>query len=229
MHIDSFLFNKYHKVRVHKEGAPFLKQHVLFYSVVFLLCFLLGFIQAPFYLIALLLIISVSWYMYVQISPILFSKDVHKSEKFILKHQKNPMYHFYYAIANNLDDEAEAALAKFNAKYKNSHRQALMNTTFALYRNDVSGAKKHAVSIKPPVYRTYYEALIAVKSRQYEGAKRLAEQLPKGWMKESVLSEVSHKQGNKTSAKKHAESAYEQTRGLQRYLIYKNNETFFAS
>ncbi|OHR63603.1 hypothetical protein HMPREF3291_16205 [Bacillus sp. HMSC76G11] len=206
-----------------------MKQHVLFYSFVFLLCFLLGFIQAPFYLIALLLIFSMSWYMYIQISPILFSKDVHKSEKFILKHQKNPMYQFYYAIANNLDDEAEAALAKFNAKYKNSHRQALINTSFALYRKDVSEAKKHVVSIKPPVYRTYYEALIAAQSRQYDAAKRLAEQLPKGWMKESVLAEISQKQGNRASAKQHAESAYEQTRGLQRYLIYKNNETYFAS
>lgn len=206
-----------------------MKQHVLFYSFIFILSFLLGAIQAPIPLIGLLLIVSMGGYMYVQISPILFTKDVEKSEKYLLKHQKNPMYQFYYAIANNMDAEAETALAAFNTKYKNSYRQALMHTIYAVYKKDIQTAKENAGAIKQAQYRQYYEAFIAIESKQLNKAREIADRLPQGWMKESIHSEIFEKQGNKTLAKEHANKAFEQTRGLQRYMIYKNNESYFAS
>ncbi|PLR66900.1 hypothetical protein [Bacillus sp. UMB0893] len=206
-----------------------MKMHVLFYTFIFLLCFLLGTIQAPIPLIGLLLIVSMGGYMYVQISPILFSKDVKKSEKYLIKHQKNPMYQLYYAIANNKDAEAETALAAFNAKYKNSYRQALLNTTYAVYKKDLQAAKENVRAIKQASYRLYYEAFIAIESKQLNKAREIADQLPQGWMKESIYAEIFEKQGNKTLAIEHAKKAFEQTRGLQRYMIYKNNESYFAS
>jgi hypothetical protein len=190
---------------------------------------LLGAIEAPIPLIGLLLIVSMGGYIYFQISPILFSKDIEKSEKYLIKHQKNPMYQLYYAIANNMDAEAESAFAKFNAKYKNSYRQALLNTAYAIYKKDIQTARENVGAIKPVQNRLYYEAFIAIESKQLNKAREIADQLPKGWMKESILAEVFEKQGNKTLAKEHALKAFEQTRGLQRYMIYKSNESYFVS
>ncbi|KEZ50579.1 hypothetical protein AZ46_0207900 [Metabacillus indicus LMG 22858] len=206
-----------------------LKQHIIFYTVIFLGCFLLGFFEAPIYLIGLLLTLSMGWYMYVQISPVLFSKDIRKSESYILKHQSNPMYQFYYAVANNLDDEAEEAMGKFQSKYKNSERRALIQTTYALYKQEPSEAKKYLHLIKSPAYRTYYEGLIAAESRKFKEARDHAERLQEGWMKNSILAEMAEKQGKKSEAKERAAMAFEQTRGLQRYILYKNFEAYLAS
>lgn len=156
--------------------------------------------------------------------PILWTRDVRKTEHYLQKNRKDPMLQFYYALANQVDDQVEEELNRLITKYKDRRKQALFQTIYALHKQDVEMAKIHVMNIQPSTYQTYYLAAIALEEGKFDEAVEYAKRIPTKWMKDTIQCELARKQGEMKRACQFAEQAIEQTRGLQRYTLVKQFE-----
>ncbi|WP_088043681.1 hypothetical protein [Bacillus sp. EAC] len=156
--------------------------------------------------------------------PLFISVNVSKIEKFLLKNKQNPLYFFVYSTANNLNSEAEESYIKILIKYKNSSRQAIYKTAYAIYKKDTFGANANVHLIKQKEYRQYYQALIAILEGDMSKARLVADKINSIWMRETILAETYEKEGDIDKATEYAISALVKTRGVQRYSLYKNFE-----
>jgi hypothetical protein len=72
--------------------------------------------------------------------------------------------------------------------------------------------------------REYYQALIFIEEGKFQEALSIAEKINSSWMKHTIEAEVDLKEGNEEKAKTKAKQAISETKGLQKYALYKNFE-----
>ncbi|MBB6451798.1 putative negative regulator of RcsB-dependent stress response [Salirhabdus euzebyi] len=197
--------------------------NIVFYVTLFAQGLVLAMLDVEFVpaMIIILLVVGVLSY-FRMFYPLYGTKDIEKTEKFLLMNKKNPFFHFVYAVANDQKDEVEHSFEKVMAKYKAPARQALHTIIYALYKKDAEQAREQLPHIQPAKYQSYYEALVLVEEGKMDEAQAVADNQLTGWMKETVRAEILLKAGDKDEAKGILEQAMLETKGLQCYLMYKN-------
>ncbi|MDP5277184.1 hypothetical protein [Chengkuizengella axinellae] len=172
--------------------------------------------------VMVIIILSIAGVMMMSIIPnfitIYFTKDMGRVSKYLEK-SKNPIYNFYYAIANDNEIEVENALKKIDKKYKNTKWSSLFRVLHAHYKRDFAFIHNQLNNIKIKSFKAYYESLIEIENGNFKKAQDMAINLSKPWMVKVVLSELSIKKGDIEEAKMHLDKAIEMTRGMQRYSL----------
>lgn len=158
--------------------------------------------------------------------PLLWMKDIGKLEKYLQKNLKDPLTNLHYALANQLDDQVDEATDQLLQKYRNQKRRALFQTISALYKNDLEAAEKYAELIEPKQYYYYYAVALATEKGNKEEAYHLLENVTIPWMQAALKCELERKAGNLEEAERFAMQAFEKTRGVQRYILYKEYERY---
>ncbi|WP_026021808.1 hypothetical protein [Bacillus timonensis] len=174
------------------------------------------------FILSMLVIVILSTYLFVY--PIYWEKNVKKIESYLVKRRKNPMFKLYYGMGNRIDQDVKEATDVLLRKYKQPARQALFKTLHALYEDDILRVKSDVDEIQPPQYKAYYKAIVAVEEGNLDKAKELGKQIKSEWMKHALASGIAKKAGNHDEYVAEIQKAYEKTRGLQRYVIYKQYE-----
>jgi hypothetical protein len=205
-----------------------IKFYLLFITLLIMASFTLGFFNINSSIVDIIIIISVVILLVRYFYPLLISVNIGSIENFLLKNKKNPLLHFIYATANNLNEEAEESYIKLLMKYQNSNRQAIYKTEYALFKKDSNEANANVHLIKHLDYKLYYEALIAIIEGDFNKVRLNSKKIKSAWMKETILAEMYLKENNMEKAKEYATLALLKTRGLQRYTLYKNFETLIG-
>jgi hypothetical protein len=86
-------------------------------------------------------------------------------------------------------------------------------------------AKAISMQIKQIHTKEYYDALIFIEKGNLNRAREISFKMKTLWKKNTILAEINLKEGNKEEARKFAIEAMLKSRGVQRYLIYKNFES----
>ncbi|OEH94231.1 hypothetical protein [Bacillus solimangrovi] len=192
-------------------------------GLVFIISLIMSYLEYGLTLTLLVSFLIISFGIFLPYYHTIFQqKNVTKIEKFLIRNKKQPIYQFYYAIANELDDEIEASLEKVLKKQKLAPKRAIIEVIYHLYKKDRRSAKEKIELIENPLLKKYYEASIQIDERRYRVAEPMINELTQDWMKDALYSEIALKKQNRKQAIKHAKAAYENAKGLQKYMLYKS-------
>ncbi|OAB38779.1 hypothetical protein PMSD_07160 [Paenibacillus macquariensis subsp. defensor] len=118
----------------------------------------------------------------------------------------------------------ESLIDSLLAKYKDPNKQALYKAIYGIYRKDMSTVKNELIHIKSKDFRYYYESYVHIEEGNLELARTTAAKVSKPCMISSLRSEIELRSGNRQEAIQLASQALQSSRGLQRYIVYKNYE-----
>lgn len=179
-------------------------------------------VDIPFWILIVVIILITIAVSYLPIMVNLYiTDDMRKVEKFLEARLNQPIFHFYYALANKDDFQVEKALREVREKYKKGHYNIIYSVTYAAYKGKLMEEKDYIAQIKQPALRLYYEGLLAVEEEELDLASQLACEQKKPWMREAILADVASKRGERDLEMQHKQEAIRLTRGLQRYLLVK--------
>lgn len=203
----------------------FVKRTLIYILVAIPLIFLLNYlkVEGP----AAIVIIFLT-FLAVTLGPLFYTilgtRNLVKIERFLLANRSIPSYYINYTVANRLDDEFEETMAKLLKQYKQKNKQALFKTLQAHYNKDIQNVLHEIELIQPVEYRHYYQAYYYIERREFAEAHDHINRISKAWMKQSLLSYMEYKQGNRPRAIELAEEAMQAARGLQLYVMVKTFE-----
>lgn len=185
-----------------------------------------GFMELPFWIMMVaIFIVVIPISLYPIINSLYLTININKVEQFLVKRKKQPVYRYYYSLANRDREETDEALKVLMEKYKNNpHWKAVFEVAYAAHFNNLLSVKNQINDIKQKEIRDYYSALVLVEQQDFENARILSNQLKKAWMKESVLAVIAKNRGRDEEALNHKNKAIEHARGLQRYILMKEQE-----
>ncbi|KAA0549276.1 hypothetical protein FZW96_05020 [Bacillus sp. BGMRC 2118] len=201
-------------------------QMLLNFIIALLLGLISGYYDFPLWITLIILsIILLPMNLYPIINSLYLTKDHDKVEKFLIQRKKQPMYMFYYALANDNKEESEDALERLRSRYKqNPHWKAVFEVAYALHFHSLLSVKEKIGDIKQKDARDYYEALVSIEQGDSEAAIEAVNPMKKQWMKESILAAVAKKKGMREEARNHENAAIEHAKGIQRYILVKVQE-----
>lgn len=156
--------------------------------------------------------------------PMFAEKRVDRLEKFLLKQKRIPAIYINYVLANRLDEEAEVLMEQLLRKYKRPAVQAQFVAAYGAYRNDTDAVRKAVPLIRMQDYRAYYEAFLFIEDGRADQARTMIESIKKPSMRFALLAELDRKEWRHESAVMHAREAFRASRGVQRYVLYKEYE-----
>lgn len=181
-----------------------------------------AFADIPFWILLIVILFVTAVVAYLPIVMNLYiTEDMKKVERFIEARLNQPVFHFYYALANEDEFQVEKALREVRNKYKKGYYYTVYSVTYAAYKGKLVEERDGIAQIKQPALRQYYEGLLAIEDGELERASQLAREQLKPWMKEAILAEVARKHGEWELEIKHQQEAIRLTRGLQKYLLVK--------
>ncbi|WP_017754134.1 hypothetical protein [Calidifontibacillus oryziterrae] len=196
--------------------------------VAFVINFIMNYLQFNSVIILIVtFLIVLAGLLYPTYRTLLSETKVEKVEKFLLKKRKMPTYAFIYALANNDEEEALAALNKLLKINKQTHKQALFKTMYHLYKKDLAAVKEEIEYIKPELYKNYYKTALLVEEGEFSEARQLASQITKRWMQHALFAEIEKEEDNCAEAARFAKLALAEAKGLNRYSLYKAYERDF--
>ncbi|WP_391557786.1 DUF2892 domain-containing protein [Robertmurraya sp.] len=196
------------------------------FSIILGFAIVLGVIAAlvdiPFWILIVVILLITAAVSYLPIMMNLYiTDDMKKVERFLEARLNQPIFHFYYALANEDIFQVEKALRDVREKYKKAHYYMIYSVTYAAYKGKLVEERDSIAQIKQPALRLYYEGLLAIEEEELERASQLASEQKKPWMKEAILAEVAVNRGNHELTIQHQQEAIRLTHGLQRYLLVK--------
>jgi hypothetical protein len=196
------------------------------FSIILGFAIVLGVIAAlvdiPFWILIVVILLITAAVSYLPIMINLYiTDDMKKVERFLEDRLNQPIFHFYYALANEDFFQVEKALRDVREKYKKAHYYMIYSVTYAAYKGKLVEERDIIAQIKQPALRLYYEGLLAIEEVELARASQLASEQKKPWMKEAILAEVAVNRGNHELAIQHQQEAIRLTHGLQRYLLVK--------
>ncbi|TDK61782.1 hypothetical protein E2K98_12905 [Bacillus salipaludis] len=201
-----------------------MKTHIIFIGIIFVISFTLGYFDVNWILYLITIFGVLSAYLYLLYSPILFTNDILKTEAFLKKNQNKPIFYLIYSLANHLESNVEDAISKVLLKYKSPTKQAHFIAIYSLYKHDIERAKASVGQIQVLKNKEYYQALICIEEGKLKEALTIGNKIDSSWMKHTINAEVYLKEGNEEKARNYAKQAIRETKGIQKYLLYKNFE-----
>lgn len=155
------------------------------------------------------------------------SSNVEKIEKLLIANRKNPYYNLIIALAEDNTEQIKSSINTLLIKYKSKTKQALYKTILALHKKEIQTAKEHIKYIRPLPYQYYYQGYVYIEEGNYAEASKMVELIPQKWMKLALLSEIKFRSNEYREALDLAHQAYQHSRGIQKYSIYKTFQRQF--
>ncbi|KAA8745745.1 hypothetical protein [Paenibacillus sp. UASWS1643] len=156
--------------------------------------------------------------------PLVFDKRIDRLESFLFKQQNTPGTYIIYVLANRLDDEVELVMEQIMQKYKRRTTQAQFKAAYGLYRKDMFAIRQAVSHINLSDYRTYYESILLLEDGKSEEARERLQSIKKQWMRSTLLAGIELQAENRDTAIQHAHEALNSSRGVNRYVLYKEYE-----
>ncbi|MBP1906782.1 hypothetical protein J2Z32_003446 [Paenibacillus turicensis] len=156
-----------------------------------------------------------------------FSSDLKKIEKALTSNRSVPIFNLYLALGSRDDEKVDICVEALLNKYKLPSRQALFKTIHAMYKEEILTVKEEIKLIKPQTYQYYYEALLCIEEFNITSAEKYIDMIDKPWMKLVLLSTLKLRLGDDLEAYQLSLQALEQSKGIQKYAIYKSMEKEF--
>ncbi|APO45906.1 hypothetical protein BS614_18995 [Paenibacillus xylanexedens] len=156
--------------------------------------------------------------------PLVFDKRIDRLASFLSKQQNTPGTYIIYVLANRLDDEVELVMEQIMQKYKRRTSQAQFKAAYGLYRKDMFAIRQAVPHIGLSDYRTYYETILLLEDGKSEDARERLQSIKKQWMRSTLLAGIEVKANNRDTAIQHAHEALNSSRGVNRYVLYKEYE-----
>ncbi|OMF05839.1 hypothetical protein BK131_28625 [Paenibacillus amylolyticus] len=197
----------------------------IFYLAVFVFVLLMTwndyslFLTIGFVLIAALIMFMLRFYY-----PLSLEKRIDRVEIFLRRQQNTPGIYINYVLANRLDDEAELVMEQIMQKYKWKSTQASFKAAYGLYRKDMFAIRQAVPHIGLSDYRTYYETILLLEDGRSDEARERLQSIKKKWMRSTLLAYIELKAENRDTAIQHAHEALNSSRGVDRYVLYKEYE-----
>ncbi|MEC0127006.1 hypothetical protein [Paenibacillus pabuli] len=156
--------------------------------------------------------------------PLSLETRIDRVESFLRKQQKTPGVYIYYVFANRLDDEAELTMEQIRGKYTQKVTQATYSAAYGFYRKDMVAVHEAVQNMRLSDYRTYYETILLLEDGQSDEARERLQSIKKQWMRSTLLAGIELKAENRDTAIQHAHEALNFSRGVNRYVLYKEYE-----
>lgn len=156
--------------------------------------------------------------------PLSLEKRIDRVEIFLRKQQNTPGIYINYVLANRLDDEAELVMEQITQKYKRKSTQASFNAAYGLHLKNMFAIRQAVPHIGLSDYRTYYETILLLEDGKSEDARERLQCIKKQWMRSTLLAGIELKAENRDTAIQHAHEALNSSRGVNRYVLYKEYE-----
>lgn len=156
--------------------------------------------------------------------PLLLEKRIDRLESFLRKQKKMPAIYINFVLSNRLDDEARLIIEQLMSKYKQAETQALYKAAFGVYRKDMAIVREAVPYIRKSDYRAYYETILLIENGESDQARETLESIKKHWMRLALLVEMEIKAGRHEAAIQYARKAVNSSRGVHRYVLYKEYE-----
>lgn len=177
-----------------------------------------------FFTIGVVLIAAFIMFMLRFYYPLSLEKRIDRVEIFLRKQQNTPGIYISYVLANNLDDEVELVMEQIMQKYKRRTTQAQFKAAYGLYRKDMFAIRQAVPHIGLSDYRTYYETILLLEDGNSDEARERLQSIKKQWMRSTLLAGIELKAENRDTAIQHAHEALNSSRGVNRYVLYKEYE-----
>lgn len=159
--------------------------------------------------------------------PLLLETRINRLESFFLKQKNKPSIYIYYVLANRLDEEANAIMNQLLLKHKRAGTLAIYKAAYGIYRKDMNAVREAIPDIQLAEYRNYYKTIVQMEDGEREQALATLESIKKPWMRFALLAELERKAGRIEKAVVYAKKAFSASRGVQRYVLYKEYEREF--
>ncbi|MDT9717684.1 hypothetical protein QVE09_02160 [Paenibacillus sp. ClWae2A] len=156
--------------------------------------------------------------------PLSLEKCIGRVEIFLREQQNTPGIYINYVLANRLDDEAELVMEQIMQKYKRKATQASFKAAYGFYRKDMFAVRQAVPHIGLSDYRTYYETILLLEDGKSNQARERLQSIKKQWMRSTLLAGLELKAENRDTAIQHAHEALNSSRGVNRYVLYKEYE-----
>lgn len=200
-------------------------QYKILIVIAFIISIIAAWLEISFFMtLTIVFVIFFTILLITKFYPILWTKNIDKTERYMKKNLKDPLINFYYVLANHLDDELEVACNQVMGKVKDPKKRALFQTIYSLYKKDLQTAKVSVAQMQSTIYQTYYLAAIAIEEHNFTKAKQLFGKIDKVWMKAALQCEIAKQEGKYGQAQEYAKQALQQTCGLQKYVLTKQFE-----
>lgn len=177
-----------------------------------------------FFTIGVVLIAAFIMFMLRFYYPLSLEKRIDRVEIFLRKQQNTPGIYISYVLANNLDDEAELVMEQIMQKYKWKSTQASFKAAYGLYRKDMFAIRQAVKQMGLSDFRTYYETILLLEDWKIDEARERLQSIKKQWMRSTLLAGIELKAENRDTAIQHAHEALNSSRGINRYVLYKEYE-----
>jgi hypothetical protein len=110
------------------------------------------------------------------------------------------------------------------SKYKQPETQAQFKAALGVYRKDMATVREAVPYIRKSDYRAYYETILLIENGESDQARKTSESIKKHWMRLALLVEMEIKAGRHEAAIEYAREAINSTKGVHRYVLYKEYE-----
>jgi hypothetical protein len=156
--------------------------------------------------------------------PLALEKRMDRVESFLRRQKNSPGLYINYVLANRLEDEAVIIMEQLVRKYKQETAQAPYKAAYGVYRKDMNAVRKAVHNIRFADYRAYYETILLMEDGESGQARNRLKSIKKQWMKSALLAEIELKAGRHEAAIEYAREAVNSSRGVYRYVLYKEYE-----
>ncbi|PRA07534.1 MULTISPECIES: hypothetical protein [unclassified Paenibacillus] len=199
-------------------------EFVFYLAVFFFVLFMTGNDYSLFWTIGVVSVTILFAFIKHVFYPLVFDKRIDRLESFLSKQQNTPGTYIIYVLANRLDDEVELVMEQIMQKYKRRTTQAQFKAAYGLYRKDMFAIRQAVPYIGLSDYRTYYESILLLEDGKSEEARERLQSIKKQWMRSTLLAGLELKAENRDTAIQHAHEALNSSRGVNRYVLYKEYE-----
>lgn len=156
-----------------------------------------------------------------------FGSDLKKIEKALISNRSVPLYNFFFASANRDNKEVAFSIEALLNRYKSPSKQALFKTLHAAYKEEILTVKEEIKLITPKKSQYFYQVLVCIEEGNIIEAEKYINLIDKPVTKNILKIEMMLKVGQLAEAYQLSLQTLEQSKGIQKYTIYKSIETYF--
>ncbi|MFJ8065988.1 hypothetical protein ACIQYS_15275 [Psychrobacillus sp. NPDC096426] len=197
-------------------------RYVLIILLGIVLTVVMSFLELPFWLIYLSIVVL---YILLLVVPQMYivykSNNLARIERYLEDNQKKPIFTYALAVKTGNREAIIQAINEILKKYKQPYMQQVYKTNLALHEKDVASFVILAKQISKEPLRTYYKAYSEALQGNYEEAWTLKADLPVGWMPYAIEAIIAKELGDLETFRDVAEASVESARGVQKFnLLY---------
>lgn len=189
---------------------------LIYLIVAAILGVIFGFMQWPFWILAILFaliaIIQVTYSVYTYY----FSDNLIKIEAYLKRNKKNPLFQYILLLKYGSKDEQLNAIDGVLKKYNHSNTQATYRMLHAILTEDYQLARSEAKKINNTSLQQYSLAFVAAhEGKQPEAANY---ELAQSWMGPSIEAVIAFQEQNFNDFKRAKATSVKKASGIQKFI-----------